>query len=129
VRWNKRDLSAKHYVYFWADGIHVQARSPTARASLSRPGASNTIRRLVSCQRFAMRYWFYNFPGRPLKTSAFDQRHRKLVRYRASPHRAPEGMFFKQDLAGHDLHARRGPLRKAGVASMVTTSCRKSLLL
>jgi hypothetical protein len=22
----KRDLSAKHYVYFWADGIHVQAR-------------------------------------------------------------------------------------------------------
>src|SRR6202051_2906386 len=26
VRWSKRDLSAKHYVYFWADGIHVQAR-------------------------------------------------------------------------------------------------------
>lgn len=25
-RWLKRDLSAKHYVYFWADGIHVQAR-------------------------------------------------------------------------------------------------------
>ena len=22
----KRDLSAGHYVYFWADGIHVQAR-------------------------------------------------------------------------------------------------------
>src|SRR5690349_11973311 len=26
VRWSKRDLSAKHYVYFWVDGIHVQAR-------------------------------------------------------------------------------------------------------
>jgi transposase-like protein len=26
LRWSKRDLSAKHYVYFWADGIHVQAR-------------------------------------------------------------------------------------------------------
>ena len=26
MRWSKRDLSAKHYVYFWADGIHVQAR-------------------------------------------------------------------------------------------------------
>jgi putative transposase len=26
VRWSRRDLSAKHYVYFWADGIHVQAR-------------------------------------------------------------------------------------------------------
>jgi putative transposase len=26
LRWSKRDLSAKQYVYFWADGIHVQAR-------------------------------------------------------------------------------------------------------
>jgi transposase-like protein len=25
-RWQKRDLSAKRYVYLWADGIHVQAR-------------------------------------------------------------------------------------------------------
>jgi len=26
VNWSKRDLSTKRYVYFWADGIHVQAR-------------------------------------------------------------------------------------------------------
>src|SRR5271166_5101584 len=26
ARWQKRDLSAKRYVYCWADGIHVQAR-------------------------------------------------------------------------------------------------------
>ena len=26
ARWSKRDLSAKRYVYFWVDGIHVQAR-------------------------------------------------------------------------------------------------------
>jgi putative transposase len=26
ARWSKRDLSAKRYVYFWIDGIHVQAR-------------------------------------------------------------------------------------------------------
>jgi putative transposase len=25
-RWQKRDLSARRYVYFWVDGIHVQAR-------------------------------------------------------------------------------------------------------
>ena len=25
THWLKRDLSARHYVYFWADGIHVQA--------------------------------------------------------------------------------------------------------
>ena len=26
VRWSKRDLSARRYVYFWVDGIYVQAR-------------------------------------------------------------------------------------------------------
>jgi putative transposase len=26
LRWEKRDLSAKSYVYMWVDGIHVQAR-------------------------------------------------------------------------------------------------------
>jgi transposase-like protein len=26
TRWSKRDLSGKRYVYFWVDGIHVQAR-------------------------------------------------------------------------------------------------------
>ena len=26
AHWSKRDLSAKRYVYFWVDGIHVQAR-------------------------------------------------------------------------------------------------------
>src|SRR4029079_17487158 len=30
----KRDLSAKHYVYFWADGIHLQARLEGAAAGL-----------------------------------------------------------------------------------------------
>ena len=26
MRWSKRDLAAKRYVYSWVDGIHVQAR-------------------------------------------------------------------------------------------------------
>ena len=26
ARWHKRDLSTRHYVYVWADGIHLQAR-------------------------------------------------------------------------------------------------------
>jgi putative transposase len=26
LRWSKRDLAAKRYVYFWVDGIYVQAR-------------------------------------------------------------------------------------------------------
>jgi putative transposase len=26
TRWQKRDLSARHYVYGWADGVYLQAR-------------------------------------------------------------------------------------------------------
>ena len=26
ARWQKRDLSARHYVYVWADGVYLQAR-------------------------------------------------------------------------------------------------------
>ncbi len=34
ARWLKRDLSARRYVYFWADGIHVQARLEDAAQCL-----------------------------------------------------------------------------------------------
>ena len=34
ARWSKRDLSAKRYVYFWTDGIHVQARLEDAAQCL-----------------------------------------------------------------------------------------------
>ena len=51
-------------------------------------------------------------PGRALETSAHDQRHRKLVRDRASPHRALQGMPFEQDRARDDLQARRGRREK-----------------
>lgn len=34
LRWSKRDLSAKRYVYFWVDGIHVQARLEDAAQCL-----------------------------------------------------------------------------------------------
>jgi putative transposase len=34
ARWSKRDLSAKRYVYFWVDGIHVQARLEEAAQCL-----------------------------------------------------------------------------------------------
>src|ERR1700730_11401834 len=34
VRWSKRDVSTKRYVYFWADGIHVQARLEDAAQCL-----------------------------------------------------------------------------------------------
>src|SRR5688500_14403311 len=35
ARWQRRDLSARHYVYLWADGIYLQARlEPTAECML-----------------------------------------------------------------------------------------------
>jgi len=41
LRWSKRDLSIKRYVYFWADGIHVQARlEETAQCLLVIIGAT-----------------------------------------------------------------------------------------
>ena len=56
VRWSKRDLSAKHYVYFWADGIHVQARlEDAAQCLLVIIGATAT--RLIP--RAGRRPWVY----------------------------------------------------------------------
>src|SRR3954463_11157245 len=41
ARWSKRDLAAKRYVYFWVDGIHVQARlEDTAQCLLIIIGAT-----------------------------------------------------------------------------------------
>ena len=37
ARWSKRDLSAKRYVYFWVDGIHVQARLEDAAQAVPGP--------------------------------------------------------------------------------------------
>ena len=40
-RWQKRDLSARHYVYVWADGVYLQARmEPQAECMLVLRGAT-----------------------------------------------------------------------------------------
>ena len=33
ARWQRRDLSARRYVYVWADGVYLQARSHRPSAS------------------------------------------------------------------------------------------------
>jgi putative transposase len=41
TRWQKRDLSARHYVYLWADGVYLQARmEPQAECVLVLIGAT-----------------------------------------------------------------------------------------
>ena len=33
IRWQRRDLSARRYVYIWADGVYLQARDGARRPS------------------------------------------------------------------------------------------------
>jgi putative transposase len=41
ARWQRRDLSARHYVYLWADGVYLQARmEPQAECMLVMIGAT-----------------------------------------------------------------------------------------
>jgi putative transposase len=41
ARWRRRDLSARHYVYLWADGVYLQARmEPQAECMLVPIGAT-----------------------------------------------------------------------------------------
>lgn len=41
ARWQRRDLSARHYVYVWADGVYLQARmEPVAECMLVIIGAT-----------------------------------------------------------------------------------------
>ena len=51
-RWQKRDLSARRYVYIWADGVHLQARmEPQAECMLVVIGATPEGRKeLLGCQ-------------------------------------------------------------------------------
>jgi transposase-like protein len=50
MRWSKRDLTAKRYVYFWVDGIHVQARlEDAAQRLLVIVGATPDGRRTENC--------------------------------------------------------------------------------
>jgi hypothetical protein len=49
--WSKRDLSAKRYVYFWADGIHVQARLEDAAQCYASARAVSAWRMRASLPR------------------------------------------------------------------------------
>ena len=83
AHWLKRDLSARHYVYFWADG-----RLP-GQGSRDDAGVLRLSRRA-------------------LEASAHHQPHRKHIRYRATPYRAIQGMPLQQDGARHGLQTRPG---------------------
>lgn len=52
AEWNKRDLSKKQYVYWWADGIYLQARMEESRdCVLVLMGVTNTgVKELIAIQ-------------------------------------------------------------------------------
>ena len=62
VRWSKRDLSAKRYVYFWVDGIHVQARLEDAAQCLlviigATPEGKKELVGLIDGVRESSQFW------------------------------------------------------------------------
>ena len=60
-RWQRRDLSARRYVYIWADGVYLQARmEPQAECILVILGATPEVKKevvglVLSCLRL-LRY-------------------------------------------------------------------------
>ncbi len=53
-RWQRRDLSARRYVYVWADGVYLQARDAAGRDGDARTGA----RSLRASSRLGEGFWF-----------------------------------------------------------------------
>ena len=103
ARWSKRDLSAKHYVYFWADGIHVQARLEDAAACLlviigATPEGKKELVGLIDGVRESAQSWKdllldlkrrglgggAQARGRRRRASAFGRRSRKCGRRAAA---------------------------------------------
>ena len=76
ARWSKRDLSAERYVYFWADGIHVQARlEDTAQCLLviigATPEGKKELVGLIDGVRESAQSW--KEPARSEATRASDR--------------------------------------------------------
>ena len=58
VRWSKRDLSAKRYVYFWADGIHVaRVCGHTSSIACQKPSAPSVQARRGRREKLASSRW------------------------------------------------------------------------
>ncbi len=76
TRWSKRDLSAKRYVYFWVDGIHVQARLEEAAQCLlviigATPEGKKELVGLIDGVRESAQSW-KELPPRPQTAGACD---------------------------------------------------------
>jgi putative transposase len=87
ARWSKRDLSAKRYVYFWVDGIHVQARLEDAAQCLvviigATPEGKKELVGLIDGVRESAQSWRAMGPGwrSPTARSASGRRSRKCGR-------------------------------------------------
>ncbi len=93
--WQKRDLSAKRYVYIWADGIHLQARLEDEKQCIivligaTPEGRERSPRKLED--RLGMRRIFAlkhdrlstvpRLPHLRIKFNASQKRHAKLLRH------------------------------------------------
>jgi putative transposase len=53
AQWQKRDLSAKRYVYVWADGIYLEALVEAAQRAWRRLDGCNQLSKVILGVKFA----------------------------------------------------------------------------
>src|SRR5204862_100447 len=83
TRWQKRDLSVKRYVYFWADGIHVQAR------------LENDAPCLLAFYDFPAEHWKHLRTTNPIESTFATVRHRTVRSKGCLSTRTAIAMVFK----------------------------------
>jgi Transposase, Mutator family len=96
ARWLKRDLAARRYVYFWADGIHVQARLEDAAQCLlviigATPEGKKELVGLIDGVRESTQSWrelLLDLKRRGLTMGSASPRNRRSSRLSIAPSRA-----------------------------------------
>ena len=124
-RWQRRDLSARRYVYIWADGVYLQARiEDSAACMLVVIGATPEGRKeLVGVQvdvRESAQSWrelLVDLKARGLAVApeiavGDGALGRDRVRGGAAPDRQDQGRAVAHDRPPHGLEARHGRVGK-----------------
>jgi putative transposase len=131
ARWLERDLCAKRYVYFWVDGIYVQARLEEEAQCLlviigATPEGKKELVGLTDGVRESTLSWrelLLDLKRRGLTVgpelavgdgalgfwkALGDQPDRERLRHGSASNNPSEGLSFEQDRARHDLQAGAG---------------------
>ena len=103
-RWSERDLSAKSYVYVWADGVYLQARlEDEAQCILVIIGVRRSFKKdrdpLLAFYDFPAEHWKHLRTSNPIESTFATVRHRTI---------RSKGCLSNKDRARHGLQVGRG---------------------